>query len=136
MVEIPDSHRDLPEAATMAVLGTNGPDGFPQLTALGFLYDNGVFKLCTLESSQKIKNLRRAPECSLFVFALESQHRYLEVRGTAELVADPDWRESSKISAKYGVSGDEQKQRDPAGVTRYVIAITPKTVVAWGAAPS
>ena len=89
MVEIPDTHRDVAEAQTMAVLGTLGPDGFPQLTALGFLYVDGVFKLSVSDARQKLKNLQRAPECSLFVFAPESQYRYLEVRGRATLDPGP-----------------------------------------------
>jgi PPOX class probable F420-dependent enzyme len=135
VVEIPESHRDVADAQTMAVLGTLGPDGFPQLTALGFLYDDGVFKLCVSDARQKLKNLQRAPECSLFVFAPESQYRYLEVRGRATLVPDPDYVGAHQISSKYGSSGDHVRSLDEPGERRYVVEVTPEKVVAWGATP-
>jgi PPOX class probable F420-dependent enzyme len=136
VVEIPESHRDVAEAETMAVLGTLGPDGFPQLTALGFLYDGSVFKLSVSDARQKLKNLQRAPECSLFVFAPETQYRYLEVRGRAALVPDPDYVGAHEISSKYGSSGELVRSLDQAGEQRYVVEVTPEKFVAWGAVPA
>lgn len=136
MAEIPDSHRDIVEAPTIAVLGTLGADGFPQLTALGFLYDEGVFKLCVSDARQKLKNLQRAPACSLFVFAPEGQYRYLEVRGRAVLVPDPDYTGAHKISSKYGSDGEHVRSLDKPGERRYVVEVTPEKVVTWGAAPA
>jgi hypothetical protein len=45
MPEIPASHRDLVESGRFAALATLGPDGFPQVTAVGFLLEDGAVKL-------------------------------------------------------------------------------------------
>ena len=83
---VPDSHRDLLDAAT-AILATNGADGKPQVTAVAFLFDpaDQRVKISLNDTRQKVKNLRRDPNATLFILDPANPYRTLEIRGRAEL---------------------------------------------------
>jgi hypothetical protein len=53
----------------VGVLATIGPDGFPQVTALWFLYDAaaGVVRFSLNTTRQKTKNLRARPAAAFLV---------------------------------------------------------------------
>jgi hypothetical protein len=57
---IPQSHEDLLQLEA-ASLATIGPDGFPQVTALWFLYEDGKIKISLNETRQKTKKLTGSP---------------------------------------------------------------------------
>ena len=60
---VPGSHRALLDAP-VGILATIGRDGFPQVTALWFLWDQeaGAVRFSLNTSRQKTKNLQHAPE--------------------------------------------------------------------------
>jgi len=128
MATFPDSHRDLLDAQ-VASLATLGANGFPQLTEVWFLYDEGEDKLkLSMNSSRlKTKNLRRRPQCSLLILDLQNPYRYLEVRGTARLEPDDDYAFATKLGAKYN---SDLKVHDGPGDTRVEITIEPVNVYA------
>ena len=129
MAEIPASHRDLLEAQ-VAVIGTIGPDGRPQLSGVWFLADaDGTIRISLNESRQKLKNLQARPEVSVLVFDPESQYRYLEVRGTAQVELDADRSFAGQVGAKYGA---DLAEHDAPGQQRYVVTVRPDHVVTWG----
>lgn len=130
MTPFPDSHQDL-LAADVAVLATQGQDGYPQVTALWFLLDDdGVLRLSLNTARQKVKNLREHPECTLFVFDPATPYRTLEIRARAELTADPDHTFAKKLARKYG---DVQFwSHDRPGESRLVVALHPVKVNTWG----
>jgi PPOX class probable F420-dependent enzyme len=129
---IPDSHRRLAEAAGIAVLSTFGPDGFPQSTAIGYLLDEDVFRITVSSGKQKLRNLRRKPECNLFVLDVANPHRTLEVRGRAELIADDDFAWATKIAESLGSSLDEVRRITPPGEQRFCIAVHPVKTITFG----
>jgi PPOX class probable F420-dependent enzyme len=129
MTTIPDSHRDLLNAQ-VAVLGTIGASGRPQLSALWFLAEDDTVKLSLNTARQKVKNLQANPACSLLIFDEKSPYRYLELRGDAEITPDDDYSFANKVGAKYG--GADLRERDNPGETRVVVTIHPKRIVAWG----
>lgn len=127
--EIPDSHKDLLNA-TVAVLGTVGASGRPQLSAVWFLAEDGTVQISLNSSRQKLKNLRAKPQASLLIFDPKSEFRYLEIRGAVELTDDPDYVFAKKLGAKYG--GTDISSYDGPEDTRLVVTIKPDRVVAWG----
>jgi PPOX class probable F420-dependent enzyme len=129
MTSIPDTHRDLLDAQ-VAVLGTVGPSGRPQLSAIWFLAEGDTVKLSLNTARQKVKNLQANPGASLFIFDPASPYRYLEVRGDAQISPDPDYVFADKVGAKYG--GSDLRERDQPGESRVVVTIKPTRVVAWG----
>ena len=69
MTDFPDSHRDLLDAQ-VATLATIGADGFPQLTEVWFLHDEGELKTSLNTSRLKTKNLQARPQASMSVTAI------------------------------------------------------------------
>jgi PPOX class probable F420-dependent enzyme len=126
--EIPDSHRDLLDAQ-VAVLGTIGASGRPQLSGIWFLAEGDTVRLSLNTSRQKLKNLQANPKCSLIILG-DPPYKYLELRGDAEITPDPDYEFANKVGAKYG--GADLRERDNPGESRVVVTIKPARVIAWG----
>jgi len=126
--EIPDSHRDLLDAQ-VAVLGTIGASGRPQLSGTWFLAEGATVKISLNTSRQKVKNLQANPKCSLIILG-DPPYKYIELRGDAEITPDPDYEFADKVGAKYG--GADLRERDQPGESRVVVTIRPARVITWG----
>jgi PPOX class probable F420-dependent enzyme len=127
MTDFPDTHRDLLDAQ-FASLATIGRDGFPQVTEIWFLHDEGELKLSLNTARLKTRNLRRDPKVSLMLLDLEVPYRYLEVRGNARVEPDDDYAFAGKLGAKYG--GADLREHDQPGESRVVVTIEPANVYA------
>lgn len=127
MTTIPDSHRDLLNAQ-VAVLGTIGASGRPQLSGVWFLAEDDTVRFSLNTSRQKAKNLQTDPKASVLIFDEKTPYRYLELRGDAEIAPDPDYAFADKVGAKYNA---DLRDRDQPGDTRVVVTIHPTRVVAW-----
>ena len=123
-LDVPESHRDLLEAP-VAVLATIGDDGFPQVTAVWFLYADGELKLSLNETRQKTKNLLSRPECTLLVLDTSNPARYLEIRARAQLILDESHALRDAVGHKYGV---DLSAFDPPGQRRYAVTLEPARV--------
>jgi PPOX class probable F420-dependent enzyme len=126
--EIPDSHRDLLDGQ-VAVLGTIGASGRPQLSGTWFLAEGGTVKISLNTTRQKVKNLQANPKCSLIILG-DPPYKYIELRGDAEITPDPDYEFADKLGAKYG--GADLRERDQPGESRVVVTIKPARVITWG----
>jgi len=127
MMTIPDSHRDLLNGQ-VAVLGTIGASGRPQLSGVWFLAEGDTVRLSLNTVRQKVKNLQANPKVSLLIFD-NPPYRYIELRGDAEIAPDDDYEFADKVGAKYG---SDLRTRDNPGDKRVVVTIHPQRVVAWG----
>lgn len=127
MTTIPDSHRDLLDAQ-VAVLGTIGASGRPQLSGTWFLAEGDTVKISLNTSRQKVKNLQANPKCSLLIPGTPP-YRYIELRGDAEITPDDDYGFADKVGKKYGA---DLRKMDKPGETRVVVTIHPARVVTWG----
>jgi PPOX class probable F420-dependent enzyme len=122
MPDFPKTHQDLLKT-DIGILATIGPKGFPQLTALWFLHDSDGFIRISLNTKrQKVKNLRRNPECTFFLLDRANPQRTMEVRTIAEIDLDPDYRFAEKINKKYGA---DLREFDGQGATRVVVTLRP-----------
>jgi PPOX class probable F420-dependent enzyme len=130
MTAIPESHRALLDAP-VGVLATVGPDGFPQATAVWFLYDEGEgavrFSLNT--ARQKTKNLRARPEASFLVIDPANPYRTIELRGRAELRPDDDYAVADEVGRKYGA---DLRAMDGPGGQRVAVMLRPTKVNTYG----
>jgi PPOX class probable F420-dependent enzyme len=124
MIDVPESHRDLLDAQ-VATLATVDPDGFPQLTAVWFVYDGGELRISLNESRRKTRNLRERPECSLFVLDLQNPYRYLEIRGRARVEPDEGGALHRAVEQKYDA---DLTAYDAPGDTRVAVTIEPLKV--------
>ena len=124
LTTIPNSRHDLLQTE-VAVLSTVGPDGFPQTTAVGFLYDDGKIRMSLNTARQKTKNMRRNPKVNFFVLDLKNPMRYLEVRARADVSPDPDYAFADKLGKHHGV---DLRQFNRAGGSRVVVTLEPVKV--------
>ena len=127
MTTIPDSHRDLLNGQ-VAVLGTIGASGRPQLSGVWFLAEGDTVRISLNTTRQKVKNLQANPKVSVIIFG-DPPYRYVELRGDAEITPDDDYEFADKVGAKYGA---DLRTRDNPGDKRVVDTIHPQRVVAWG----
>ncbi len=125
MTDFPVSHRDLLDSE-VATLATIDPRGFPQLSEVWFLFDDGEVKISLNTARLKTRNLKARPECSLFILDLANPYRYLEIRGRARIEPDDDYAFAAKVGAKYG--GVEFWKMDQPGHLRTVVTIEPVNV--------
>lgn len=130
MITFPESHKDL-LTAPVAMLATHGEDGFPQVTAMWFLYDDdGVLRLSLNTSRQKLKNIRKRPEVTLFILDPANPYRTLEIRARADISTDPEYTFAKKFGAKYG--GVDFSTNDRPGESRVVVSLDPVKTNTWG----
>jgi PPOX class probable F420-dependent enzyme len=122
-LRVPDSHRSLLDAP-VAVLSTNGANGLPQVTAVGFLHDpeDDLIKISLNDARQKTKNLHRDPRATLFILDPQSLYRTLEIRAEVELIPDSDLAFASRAGKKYNADFTEM---DRPGETRSIVVLHP-----------
>lgn len=125
---MPDTHRDLLDGQ-VAVLATIDGEGYPQLTAVWFVYDReeDALKISLNRARAKTRNLHERPQCSLFLLDLANPYRYVEVRGRARLEPDDDYAFADRVKEKYGL---DLRTIDQPGERRVVVTIEPAKVYA------
>jgi PPOX class probable F420-dependent enzyme len=121
---VPDSHRDLLEGQVLT-LATVGEDGFPQVSEVWFVLEDGQIALSLNTRRQKLKNLETEPSCTVFLLDLLNPYRYLEVRGTAVIAPDDDRAFAEKVGAKYHA---DLREHDAPGDRRVIVRIVPARV--------
>jgi PPOX class probable F420-dependent enzyme len=70
-------------------LTTVRADGMPQPTPVWFIYEEGVFTIYTIPTSQKVKNIAANPKVALNLNSDFEGESYVVVMGEAEFVASP-----------------------------------------------
>lgn len=130
MSQIPETHKDLIEKSQVVVLGTAGPDGEPQVTALWFHFADGILRMSINNNRQKLKNLQRDPRASAFFIDPENPYRTIELRGSVTIEPDPDYVFASKVGEKYG--GVDMRKMDKPGEVRSVITLNVEKIHTFG----
>ena len=118
----PESHQDLLQT-DIATFITIGPGGYPQATAVWFLYEDGALKLSLNTTRQKTKNLQHDPHVTLFILDRKDPYRALEVRARAEVAPDEGYVFGNRLGQKYG--GADLRQMDGPGQSRVVVTLHP-----------
>jgi PPOX class probable F420-dependent enzyme len=131
MTAIPETHRDILDTAPVGIVATVGPDGMPQVTANWFLAEeDGTVRMSLNTTRQKVKNLMRRPESTVFFLDPANPYRTLEIRARAEIEPDPDYVLADQVGAKYG--GADVRTMDQPGETRVAITFVPVKVNTFG----
>lgn len=129
MPSIPDSHRDLLEHNQIVILGTSGPKGEPQVTALWFLFEDGMVRMSINEARQKLKNLRNDPRASALFVDPANPYRTLELRGTVTIEPDNEYVFADKVGTKYGAN---MREMDREGESRSMVTLNVEKVHTFG----
>jgi PPOX class probable F420-dependent enzyme len=125
---VPESFRDLLEVP-VATLATLGASGYPQLSQVWFVAENGLLRTSVHPSRQKYRNAVRHPQATFLLLDPANPQRYLEVRGDVTVQEDTDLGFLSGMLAKYGLTLEQfPAEKD----NRKVLTLTPTRVRTWG----
>jgi PPOX class probable F420-dependent enzyme len=123
-----------------AHLGSVDPDGFPRITPIWFIWEDGAFHMTSVEGQPHLRNLERDPRAALCVDTEvrtstrgRRPNRRVRAQGVAELFRDEDGRWTRRITLKY-IRGEEGEARaaDRAAMPRIVIRLRPLRMLAQG----
>lgn len=100
-VPIPASHRDLLAGPLGVALVTVMPDGQPQATVVWCSLEEPHVLVNTMRGFQKERNMRARPPVALLAVDPAEPRRWIEVRGSAELVEDGARDHLDRLAALY-----------------------------------
>jgi nitroimidazol reductase NimA-like FMN-containing flavoprotein (pyridoxamine 5'-phosphate oxidase superfamily) len=130
--------------AIPAHLATLDPAGFPRITPIWFLWENGIFYMSSGQERRHVHDLARDPRAGLCIALEEGQtqggsrpYRQIIVRGYAHVQPDTDERWAHKLILKYitGQAGVLRAQQS-AGKPLAVIALRPERLLTTGYFPA
>jgi len=98
---IPGSHQDLLTRPIHGVLTTLMPDGQPQSSLVWCDFDGECARVNTSRERQKGRNMLANPKVSLLIVDPDDTSRYLEIRGTAELLEEGALEHLDQITRQY-----------------------------------
>jgi PPOX class probable F420-dependent enzyme len=120
--------RALLDGRNFAGVATLGPDGAPQNSVVWIKREGDTVLFSSTDGRQKVRNLRRDPRVSLSVFDLADPYTSVEIRGTAEILPDPDKCLPHELSHKYlGVDPPAEKDDE----VRVIIRVVPRKIVGF-----
>jgi len=131
-VTIPKTHRDLLEEPYHGILTTILPDGQPQSTLVWCDVEGDVVRINTTRERQKGQNLAANPRTTLLIIDPADSSRWIEIRGTAELIEAGAHEHLDVLTRQYtphehyygGVFPPERRALE----TRIICKITPKRI--------
>jgi PPOX class probable F420-dependent enzyme len=117
--------RDLLATPVTGILTTLSPSGYPQSTAVWFLFEDDVIKVSMTTDRKKYRNMVESPKATFFVLNPDNHWSYVEVRGDVTWEPDDERVTMLRIGEHHetDVSGF-----DPAGAKRVTAVITPVIV--------
>ena len=119
----------------VAVLATVQPDGAPLAMPMWFLHDPAALTMISVESTQKVRNLRRDPRVCVVAEAVadSGEIRGVTIVGRIEFLGDGPERRAliDRFHAKYpGLAKLWGGRAMPAN--RVMFRIVPSRVRSWG----
>ncbi len=113
----------------VATAVTIGPSGYPQASAVWFLYEDGKVKTSLVNTNQKIANAAANPKGTYIFLDPANPYNTLELRGDFTVEDDVDVAFLRRQLVKYGTTPEEFGR----GVDgRVVLTLTPPRVRSWG----
>src|SRR5262245_33441196 len=112
----------------VAAIATVSPDGGPQITPVWIDTDGEVVRFNTAKGRVKHKNIVRNPRVAVLVVDKENPYRWVEVRGTAEIVEEGADDHIDALAKKY-LGADSYPFRNPEE-QRVTVRVVPQQRVA------
>jgi PPOX class probable F420-dependent enzyme len=128
---------DLLAGDAVAYLATLGKDGFPQVTPIWFVWEDGAFYMTSLTEKAHVGRLERDPRASICVEVEERErsdgerpNRSVRATGPAEVFTDVDGTWTRRITEKY-IRGPAQEATvaQRAEQERVVIRLQPVRLI-------
>lgn len=141
------SQQEITQLLNLAIpahLATLDPAGFPRITPIWFLWEDGTFYMSSGEERRHVHDLARDPHAGLCIGIEEHQteagsrpYRQIIVRGYAHMQPDTEERWAYKLILKYitGQAGVLRAQQS-AGKPLTVISLCPERFLTTGYFPA
>lgn len=130
---VPESHKAILENAVFAfVSSVRVKDQLISTNPIGFDWDGETFRFSTLKSRIKYRNLQADSRVTICVLDPVNPTRYVEIRGHAELVDDPDGSLNQRIYRKNTGRDFDLDEPDAERVIVTVIAEQVSTPELYG----
>ncbi|MFF1957706.1 PPOX class F420-dependent oxidoreductase [Streptomyces sp. NPDC058220] len=120
--------RKLLDGRNFATVATLNRDGGPQTSVVWIVREGDTVLFSTTAERQKARNLARDPRVSLTVFDTANPYRSVDIRGTVELLDDPEKSLPRELSQKYL---GEDPPAEPEEVLRLIVRVTPQKVTGF-----
>ncbi|WP_308433747.1 PPOX class F420-dependent oxidoreductase [Streptomyces hiroshimensis] len=127
-MEFNEETQKLLDGKNFATVATINRDGAPQTSVVWIARDGDTVVFSTTAGRLKARNLAREPRISLTVFDTENPYLSVDIRGTAELIEDPDKELPRRLSQKYL---GENPPAEPDEVLRLIVRVTPQKVTGF-----
>src|SRR5689334_14709528 len=129
-VTFDDATRRLLDGKNFATVATLNPDGGPHSSVVWFIRDGDAILFSTISTRKKARNLARDPRISVTVFELENPYNSVEIRGSAELLDDPEKALPMRLSHRYfGIDPPAESDEQ----TRLIVRVTAQKVTTFSA---
>src|SRR5438477_637203 len=113
-----------------ARLAYNGPDGFPRVIPVGFLWNGTAIVVCTAITAPKVKALRERPNVAITIDDIGPPARALLVRGVANVeIVDG-------VAPEYLAAAAKSTQGDDLAVFEAQVRATYKQMARITVAPN
>lgn len=116
-------------------LGTVGGDGYPQVTPIWYLYEDGIFWITTASDRVKARNMLARPQVGFAIDSDQRPYRGISARGQARLVSEGEAARpmTQRIAARYMPAGQLEAMVDALmEAPRAIFAIDASRVVKMG----
>jgi PPOX class probable F420-dependent enzyme len=129
-MDLDEQARGLVDAKSFATVATLDSDGGPHTSVVWVARDGDAVVFSTLANRRKARNLARDPRISLTVYVPENPYESVDIRGTAELIEDPDKALPRTLARKY--LGQDWAD-EPADLRRLIVRVTPERITRYPA---
>ena len=120
---IPDSHRDLLEGPVDVAVVTVMPDGQPQATVVWCDLEGPFVMVNTMKGFRKERNMRARPRVAVLAVDPTDPLRWIEVRGTVELIDEGAGAHLDRLAALYTGAGRYFGEVVPAELARSEVPV-------------
>jgi PPOX class probable F420-dependent enzyme len=127
MTILNEAARGVIDGPHKAIIATSNADGRPQSSVIFIKRDGDTVLFSTIKGRLKTRNMTRDPRVSLLVFGTASG-RYIEIRGRANITADPDKTLLYEMYDRYMGGAAPPPEPD---AERLIVRITPEKLYQW-----
>jgi len=128
---IPEKFLDLFEKKVFASLATINADGTPQVTPVWCDYDGQHVLVNSAKGRRKDRNMHERPHVAIALLDPDNPYRYLEVRGTVEIITEEGAAAHIDKMAKKYMGVDKYPFAQP-GEVRILYKIKPEHTSTMG----
>ena len=100
-VKLDETARGLIDGRNAATVATLNADGRAQLSVIFVARDEDTLVFSTTTDRLKTRNIKRDPRITVLVMDATNAGKYVEIRGTVELVEDPEKHLPQRMYEKY-----------------------------------